>query len=119
MKLNLIPQAQAQCTDTGDDGFKLTDCLTLKNGTKVSEVEAYQTPAGMVNLIVTNLFMLAGVLIFIAIMVAGFKFVIGDTKGKDEAKTIATSTAIGFVVMFSAYWIIQIVEMVTGANIIF
>lgn len=119
MEFTFVPQAQAQCANTGQGGINLGDCLTLKDGRTVSSVEAYQTPAGLTNLIVTNIFLLSGVLIFLSIFFAGFKFITGDAKGKDESRTLATGAVIGFIVMFSAFWIIQVVEMITGANIIF
>lgn len=100
-----------------DAGFNLADQLLLKNGKKVSEV--YKTPADMVNLIVSNVFVIAGFVLFIFIIMAGFKFISGDSKGMQEAKTMMGGVLTGFIVMFAAYWIIQILELVTGVQILF
>lgn len=115
----IIPKAQAACIP-GEGNLNLADCLVLGDRqTTVSSVNAYQTPGGFVNLIVSNLFVLAGIFIFIAFIVAGFKFISGSKAGVDDSKKIATTAVTGFIIMFSAYWIVKIIELITGANIIF
>lgn len=49
-------------------------------------------------------------------------FIIGagsnDSKKSAQAKTVITDALIGFAVVFLAYFIIQIVETITGLNIL-
>lgn len=112
-----VKQVHAAC-DISAEGLDLASCLTLRDGKSVSEV--YDTPAVLINLIVSNLFVLSGVFIFLMFIGAGLKFALqGSSKAKDEAKTLATSSGLGFIVMFCAYWIIQIIEIVTGTDILF
>ncbi len=108
---------QRIAASTGDIGINLADYLTLKGGKKVSEI--YKTPADMVNLLVSNVFVIAGFMLLIFIIMAGFKFIAGGSKGMEEAKTMMGGVLTGFVVMFAAYWIIQILELVTGVKILF
>lgn len=110
----IVGKVYAQC-DGGAESVNLGDCLKLSNGVPVSAV--YDTPAFLVNLITRNLFVIGGVVIFILIFYAGFKFIQDDTKGKEEAKKILTATAVGAITMFSAYWILQIVQVLTGVNV--
>ncbi|MDQ3008384.1 MAG: hypothetical protein M3Q81_02195 [bacterium] len=112
----LIAQAPAGC-DAGAEGINLGDCLKLADGQSVSAV--YNNPAVLVNLLVTNIFIIAGVVLFFMIMLAGFKFISGSTKGMEEAKQILTTAGIGFVLMFVAFWIVQIIEIVIGQQILF
>ena len=117
----IVPKAHAACIP-GQSNLNLADCLRGSvDGRRVaiSEIEAYQTPAGLVNLIVSNLFVAAGVFIFIAFIVAGFKFIAGGKSGVEDSKKITTTAVAGFVIMFSAYWIVKIIEQITGANILF
>jgi cytochrome c biogenesis protein CcdA len=95
--------------------IKLTDYLTLRGGESIADV--YDQPAKIVNLIVSNLFVVAGIIIFFLIIGAGFSFIKGSSQGKEEAKNLLTGAVIGFLIMFSAYWIIQIIKFVTGADI--
>lgn len=112
--LSLIStQAYAGCSP-GDGGINLFDCLLL-NSQGETVKDTFDTPATLVNIIVQNVFVVAGVLIFIFIIFAGFKFAMsGKSEGKEGAKEIIEAVAIGFLVMFSAYWIIQIIEIVFG-----
>ena len=118
MSFKLISTVFAQenpCGAGEGGGINLGDCLKLSDSSKVSEL--YDTPATLVQIIIRNMFPISGVVIFLMIFIAGFKFV---TKGKDgieDAKKIMTATVIGFLVMFSAYWIVQIISLLTGINI--
>lgn len=112
--LSLVGKVYAAC-DAGAPNIDLGDCLQLSSGVPVSGV--YDTPAFLVNLIVKNLFVIGGVIIFIMIFYAGFKFIQDTTKGKDEAQKILTAALIGAITMFSAYWILQIVQVLTGVNV--
>ncbi len=101
--------------DSEFDGINLGEELKLKTGQSVQDV--YDTPSKIVNLIVSNLFVIAGIVIFIFIIGAGFSFLQESSQGKEEARNLATGAIIGFIVMFAAYWIVQIVAAVTGADI--
>ena len=99
----------------GQGGINLGDCLRLSDSTKVSDV--YDTPAFLVNLFVTNIFVIAGIIIFFLAIFAGFKFITGGAKGLEDAKGIFSAALLGFIIMFSAYWIMQIVVLLTGITI--
>lgn len=96
-------------------GVDLGASLTLGDGRAVKDV--YKTPADLVNLIVPNLFVLGGIAIFGMTILAGFKYISNTSKGKEEALGIFKNAVIGFVIMFVAYWAVQIIKIVTGADI--
>jgi len=115
----------ADVGNPGNDGYTkvveienveipLSDKLILKDGTPVKEV--FNSTDDMVNLIVKVVFVGAGTVLFVMIIMAGFSMIGGDSKDKDKAKTTMTSAAIGFIVMFAAYWIMQIIQLLTGVN---
>jgi hypothetical protein len=104
-------------TNSGTAGIDLSSYLVLRNGKKVSEV--FATPADMVNLVVSNIFVVSGFLLFVFIIVAGFKFISNDSKGMEEAKSILGAVGLGFAIMFGAYWIVQIMQVLTGVKILF
>lgn len=92
----------------------LNDKIILKDGTPVKDV--FNSTDDMVNLIVKVAFVAAGLFLFFMIIGAGFALIQGESKDKDKAKTTMTSAAIGFIVMFAAYWIMQIIQILTGIN---
>jgi hypothetical protein len=114
----IVPKAFAQTPagcDPGASGLDLSKCYKLNETKTVADV--YKDPAFLVNLIVRNIFLLAGIILFFMIMYAGFLFITGSVKGKDQASKIMESAILGFVIMFAAFWIVQIVKIVTGTPI--
>ena len=111
MSFNLVTKAYA--ASEVDLGLKYTLGI---GGAPVKDV--YENPADLVNLLVSNLMVIGGVILFFMIILAGFKFIQDTAKGKEEAAKILKSAFIGFIIMFSAFWIVQIVKVITGANIV-
>lgn len=95
----------------------LSNKLILKDGTPVKNV--FDSTDDMLNLLVKVLFVGAGLVLFLMIISAGFAMIAGDSKDKDKAKSTMTTAAIGFIVMFAAYWIMQIIEILIGTNLNF
>lgn len=110
-KINFVAHAQTEGVE-----INLGDYLTLSNGQKVSEV--FNTPASMVNLLVRVVFVAVGLILLFLIIFSGLSMIAGGTSdNKDKAKSTMTSALIGFLVIFGAYWIMQIIKVVTGADI--
>lgn len=99
----------------GTTEIDLFSYLRLRDNSEVRNV--YGKPSDMVNLVVKVLFVGAGLVLFFMIIVAGFSMIKGGSKDKDKAKTTMTSAVIGFIVMFAAYWIMQILQLLTGTNL--
>lgn len=110
-----VEPVYAACGDS-TSGLNLGDCLLISPGKSVSST--YNDPADLVNIIVPNLFVIAGIILFLMIIYAGFKFALQGTKGKDDAKGIIQTVIIGFITMFAAYWIVQIIELLIGQEIL-
>lgn len=113
MPFKLIKQAYA-----ADTTVDLSTKYTLGvGGREVKDI--YSTPTSLVNVIVQNLMVLGGIILVLMLIVAAFKFFQDTTKGKEEAMNIVKTALIGFIVMFSAYWIVQIIQVITGTDIYF
>ncbi len=114
----IVPDAYAvSCDAKTDTNLNLGDCYTL-NGTQ-SVKDVYKNPAILVNLLTHNIFVIAGFILFVLIIYVGYLFISGGTKGQEQAKTVLETAVAGFLLMFAAYWILQIISLVTGANILF
>jgi hypothetical protein len=68
--------------------------------------------------LITIFFFLAGVLFLFYFMWGGFQMMQakGDPKGVQSAKNKLTNAAIGFIIVFSAYWLVQAIGLMLGAE---
>ena len=80
------------------------------------------TLADLISLIVRLGFVISGILILFFIIFAGFQIVAGAGGNNPDAakkgQQAATSAAIGFVIVFAAYWIVRLIEVIIKVNII-
>lgn len=104
--------------DPENANLDLTNTFLGGAGSDTQIKDIYASPANLVNLIIRNLFVFAGLILFFNILWAGFKFITQEAKGKDEAKSIMTVSIVGFILMFVAYWIVQIIGVVTGMELV-
>ncbi|MEK7525948.1 MAG: hypothetical protein AAB546_00515 [Patescibacteria group bacterium] len=67
-------------------------------------------------------FVVAGIIILFMLVFAGFKIIQGAGSGNQQdaqkAQQAASSAVIGFVIIFAAYWIIRLIEIITGVAFI-
>ena len=75
----------------------------------------------LVSLFIKIVFAVSGVIILVFIIMAGIGLIAGagasDPEKIEKGKQSATSALIGFVVVFVAYWIVQLIELWTGMKI--
>jgi hypothetical protein len=78
--------------------------------------------ADLVSIILSNTMVIAGIILLFLLIFGGISMIMGAGQDNPEAaakgKQAATSAVIGFIIIFAAYWIIQIIETVTGLNIL-
>ncbi len=72
--------------------------------------------------IITGAISVAGIILLFILIGGGIAMISGagksDPKSMEQGKKAATSALIGFVVVFSAYWIVKLVEQITGLNLL-
>lgn len=94
----------------------------LKRGLGIGDVEQYKTLGGIVSIFLKNAFIIAGILLFFLLLFGGFGIIIGagggDPKKTAQGQQAVTSALIGFLIIFASYWIIQIIQVLTGVNIL-
>ena len=68
-----------------------------------------------------NAVIFIGLIMFVLMLVGGLMVVVGAGNDNPEqaakGKTVLTSALIGFIIVFTAYWIILIVQYITGVDI--
>ena len=84
--------------------------------------KAFSTYGDLVSVIVWNAFMLAGVISFLLLIFGGFGFIVGagagDTKRVESAQKTITGAIMGLLIVVTSYWIIQVLEKLTGVNLL-
>jgi len=94
--------------------------LPLGNGTVIST--QYKDPATLISIIVKNGLTVAGIILLVLFVVGGFMMISsggsGDQKKAAQAKALVTDALVGFLVIFLSYFIIQIIEVITGLTIL-
>ncbi len=90
----------------------------LRNSTTFG-TKANRTPGHILSVLIKNIiFPAAGLLLFLLIVYGGFTIVQGSTMGNDSVvaagKQRVTAAVVGFLLLFSSYWLWQIVELALG-----
>jgi hypothetical protein len=76
----------------------------------------------LVSIIVNAAFVLSGIVLLFFIIFGGISMIAGAGKDNPEqaakGKQAISSAALGFIVVFAAYWIVQLIELITGIVIL-
>ncbi len=83
--------------------------------------QKFPTVGKLISTLLPNIYILAGLLLFLLLIFGGFGIIMGaggdDPKKTGQGKQAVTAALIGFLIIFVSYWIIQIIEVLTGVNI--
>lgn len=84
--------------------------------------DSYSGLGDLVSLLVSNAFVLAGLLLFFLMIGGGISMIAGAGQNNPESvakgQKAVTAALVGFLIIFASYWIIQIIEYVTGLEIL-
>jgi uncharacterized membrane protein len=80
-----------------------------------------QNPGGLVSSLIPNVLMVAGIIFFVMIVFAGFSLIVGAGKDKSpqdaaRARSALTYAVAGFLIVITAYFILQMVGAMLGIN---
>lgn len=84
-------------------------------------VSVFESPAAFLNqAVVPNLFVVAALIMFVFVLMAGFRVIMNpaSTKSFDESRKSLGYALGGFILLLASYWIIQIVQRVLGVSIL-
>lgn len=98
--------------------------LTLPGGSKINEQDTFKFKEGniadILSALLPYIFTLAGLVLFIMLIMGGFGMLTsaGSPDKMKAAQGKITSAIIGFVIIFIAYWLMRILEIIFGLNLL-
>jgi len=85
------------------------------------EVDVRSTNLGeIISKLLPYIFTLAGIILFIFLILSGFELLTsgGNPEKAKKAQGRITSALIGFLIIFLAYWLTQLLEVIFGISIL-
>lgn len=96
--------------------------LILKPSQSITQAPQFQSVGSLISILLKNVYTLAGVLLFVLLIFGGISIILGagqnDPKRAAQGKKTVTAALTGFIVVFASYWIIQLIQFITGVNIL-
>lgn len=110
---------------SGDSGSPSIDIFAGPNSQDFSDLNPLEdsayvgdlsSPGGIISRVLLFAFPIAGLILFLMLVWAGFEILSKAPSGKsiDAGKQRATAAIVGFILLFCTYWIMQVVEYVFG-----
>jgi hypothetical protein len=82
----------------------------------------FSTIGSIVNVAVPNIFMISGLILLVLLIFGGFQYIVaagsGDAKAMEKGAKALTSAVLGLILVVGSFWIVQIVETVTGLTLL-
>ncbi len=103
--------------DIGDSFILGFGKQTIGNPAQVN----YQELHNIITIIVKNLFYIAGLILFIFIIIGGVGMIInaGNAEKQKQSSQTLSSAITGFLIIFVSYWLVRIIQVITGIEIFF
>ena len=96
----------------------ITSQLSNGNGGHI----AFNDVGSLVNVILKNSITIIGIILLALLIFGGISYIISagssDSKKTAQAQAMITDALIGFAVVLLAYFLIQIIQVITGLNIL-
>lgn len=84
--------------------------------------KTFPNPGILISVILKNVYTLAGILLLVLLIFGGLSIIMGagqsDPKKAAAGKRAATMAVVGFFVVFGSFWIIKLIEYITGVHIL-
>jgi hypothetical protein len=77
-------------------------------------------PFEFISSILPNVYIIAAIILFLYLVFGGFTMVTAgaNKQSLEQGQKIITHAIIGFIIIFTSYWIIQIIEVVAGVDLL-
>ena len=90
----------------------------------IAKVKAYQPGTGgllvILSVIVRNIYIIAAIILLIFIFIGGLGTILnaGNAEKQKQSSQTLSSAVTGFFILFASYWIIKLIELILGVQIL-
>lgn len=101
------------------DGVAIGDYFKI-GGEAISKKPEYASIGSFISSILPNVYIVSGVILLFLFLLGGFSIITasGNPEKTKQGQQTLTAAVIGFIIVFSSYWIIQIIQVITGVKIL-
>jgi hypothetical protein len=96
-------------------------CLRIQGGQCIAIKEVIPNLGVLISILLKNALVLAGVIFFFLLIFGGFGLIMGagsgDAKKTAQGQQALTTAGVGFILVVTSYWLIQIIETRLGISI--
>lgn len=80
---------------------------------------ANEKPGFYISMLLPNIFVFAAIILLAYLVFGGFLMVVSaSVEETQKGQQAITNAIIGFIVIFTSYWIVQIIQVITGAPVL-
>jgi len=85
----------------------------------IDNTTGYNSVGELISTILPNIYVVASVILFILILAGGFAVIssAGNPEKKAKGSKAITGAVIGYLLIFISFWIIRLIEFLTGVPI--
>lgn len=94
--------------------------LKFQGNTSAAGIPEFQDLGSLISQWLPNVYVVAGLVLFFFILLGGIGFIsaAGNQEEIQKSQKVLTSAILGFAILFGSYWIIQIIQVLTGIPIL-
>ena len=89
------------------------------NDTGIANTKGYGSLGEFISTMLPNVFVLASIILFILLIVGGFVMITsaGNPEKQKSGSKALTAAITGFIIIFASFWVIKLIEFLTGISI--
>jgi len=85
----------------------------------IGQKSGYENIGSFISKILPNIYVVAGLILLFLLIGGGFAIIsgAGNPDKQSQGSKAITAAVVGFIIIFASFWIIQIIEQITGIKI--